>query len=66
MSVVDSFPLGAASTLAELARDPHPRLVLHAGADDLRGGEPVVVDGEGLGVLHRKPPTLHVRRDRAA
>ncbi len=35
MKGADSFPLGAATTLAELARDPHPRLAL------LRAHEPV-------------------------
>ncbi|MFF9773961.1 hypothetical protein ACF1HJ_09850 [Streptomyces sp. NPDC013978] len=34
-SVVESCPLGATTTLAELARDPHPRLAL------LRAREPV-------------------------
>ncbi|MGW7238536.1 cytochrome P450 [Streptomyces sp. NPDC054804] len=35
MSTVDAFPLGASTTLAELARDPHPRLAR------LRADEPV-------------------------
>ncbi|MEU9343410.1 hypothetical protein AB0D74_19605 [Streptomyces sp. NPDC048278] len=35
MSTAVSFPLGASTTLAELARDPHPRLAL------LRAHEPV-------------------------
>ncbi|MGW2959116.1 cytochrome P450 [Streptomyces sp. NPDC001220] len=35
MSTVDAFPLGASTTLAELAHDPHPRLAR------LRADEPV-------------------------
>lgn len=35
MSIAGSFPLGASTTLAELARDPHPRLA------PLRTHEPV-------------------------
>ncbi|WP_371551942.1 cytochrome P450 [Streptomyces sp. NBC_00554] len=58
MSVVDSFPLGAATTLAELARDPHPRLAL------LRAQEPVSWLPELNGwLVTRRDLALGVMRD---
>ncbi|WP_326724831.1 cytochrome P450 [Streptomyces sp. NBC_00243] len=58
MSVVDSFPLGAATTLAELARDPHPRLAL------LRAKEPVSWLPELNGwLVTRRDLALGVMRD---
>ncbi|MCX5555739.1 cytochrome P450 [Streptomyces sp. NBC_00038] len=58
MSVVDSFPLGAATTLAELARDPHPRLAL------LRAQEPVSWLPELNGwLVTRRDLALSVMRD---
>ncbi|MCX4976662.1 cytochrome P450 [Streptomyces sp. NBC_00620] len=58
MSVVDSFPLGAATTLAELARDPHPRLAL------LRVQEPVSWLPELNGwLVTRRDLALGVMRD---
>jgi hypothetical protein len=58
MSVVDSFPLGAATTLAELARDPHPRLAL------LRVDEPVSWLPELNGwLVTRRDLALSVMRD---
>ncbi|GAA3776592.1 cytochrome P450 [Streptomyces coacervatus] len=60
MSVVDSFPLGAATTLTELARDPHPRLAL------LRAHEPVSWLPElGGWLVTRRDLALHVMRDAA-
>lgn len=60
MSVVDSFPLGAATTLAELARDPHPRLAL------LRAREPVSWLPElGGWLVTRRDLALSVMRDAA-
>ncbi|MFF4505810.1 cytochrome P450 [Streptomyces sp. NPDC001401] len=60
MSVVDSFPLGAATTLAELARDPHPRLAL------LRAHEPVSWLPElGGWLVTRRDLALQVMRDAA-
>ncbi|MEU9288094.1 cytochrome P450 [Streptomyces sp. NPDC048275] len=60
MSVVDSFPLGAATTLAELARDPHPRLAL------LRAQEPVSWLPELDGwLVTRRDLALSVMRDAA-
>ncbi|MFE9763084.1 cytochrome P450 [Streptomyces sp. NPDC005808] len=60
MSVVDSFPLGAATTLAELARDPHPRLAL------LREREPVSWLPELDGwLVTRRDLALSVMRDAA-
>ncbi|WP_151479895.1 cytochrome P450 [Streptomyces albicerus] len=61
MSVVDPFPLGAATTLAELARDPHPRLAL------LRAHEPVSWLPELDGwLVTRRDLALSVMRDAAA
>ncbi|MER5227185.1 cytochrome P450 [Streptomyces flaveus] len=58
MNVVDSFPLGAATTLAELARDPHPRLAL------LRADEPVSWLPELDGwLVTRRDLALSVMRD---
>ncbi|MFD9318912.1 cytochrome P450 [Streptomyces sp. NPDC060053] len=58
MSVVDSCPLGAATTLAELARDPHPRLAL------LRAREPVSWLPELDGwLVTRRDLALSVMRD---
>ncbi|GAA4079850.1 cytochrome P450 [Streptomyces shaanxiensis] len=58
MSVVDSCPLGAATTLAELARDPHPRLAL------LRAQEPVSWLPELDGwLVTRRDLALSVMRD---
>ncbi|MER5198366.1 cytochrome P450 [Streptomyces sp. NPDC002755] len=58
MSVVDSCPLGAATTLAELARDPHPRLAL------LRAREPVSWLPElGGWLVTRRDLALSVMRD---
>jgi cytochrome P450 len=53
-----SFPLGAATTLAELARDPHPRLAL------LRAREPVswLPELEGW-LVTRRDLALNVMRD---
>ncbi|MEU6254482.1 cytochrome P450 [Streptomyces sp. NPDC047043] len=63
MSAVDavpSFPLGAATTLAELARDPHPRLAL------LRAHEPVSWLPELDGwLVTRRDLALSVMRDAA-
>jgi cytochrome P450 len=60
MSAVDSFPLGAATTLAELARDPHPRLAL------LRTQEPVSWLPELDGwLVTRRDLALSVMRDAA-
>ncbi|MFR0354350.1 cytochrome P450 [Streptomyces sediminimaris] len=60
MSVVTSFPLGAATTLAELARDPHPRLAL------LRAHEPVSWLPElGGWLVTRRDLALSVMRDAA-
>ncbi|MFJ1808316.1 MULTISPECIES: cytochrome P450 [unclassified Streptomyces] len=58
MSVVGSCPLGAATTLAELARDPHPRLAL------LRSQEPVswVPELDGW-LVTRRDLALSVMRD---
>ncbi|MEV1067390.1 cytochrome P450 [Streptomyces sp. NPDC050263] len=58
MSVVGSCPLGAATTLAELARDPHPRLAL------LRAQEPVswVPELDGW-LVTRRDLALSVMRD---
>ncbi|MCX4910862.1 cytochrome P450 [Streptomyces sp. NBC_00878] len=60
MSVVDSFPLGAATTLAELAQDPHERLAL------LRAHEPVswVPELDGW-LVTRRDLALGVMRDAA-
>ena len=58
MSIVDAFPLGAATTLAELARDPHPRLAL------LRAREPVSWLPELNGwLVTRRDLALDVMRD---
>ncbi|MFJ2833243.1 cytochrome P450 [Streptomyces sp. NPDC087263] len=58
MSVVDAFPLGAGTTLAELARDPHPRLAL------LRAQEPVSWLPELDGwLVTRRDLALSVMRD---
>ncbi|WP_328869361.1 cytochrome P450 [Streptomyces sp. NBC_00287] len=58
MSVVSSFPLGAATTLAELAEDPHPRLAL------LRAQEPVSWLPElGGWLVTRRDLALSVMRD---
>ncbi|MFF4357451.1 cytochrome P450 [Streptomyces sp. NPDC001604] len=60
MSVADSFPLGAATTLDELARDPHPRLAR------LRAHEPVSWLPElGGWLVTRRDLALHVMRDAA-
>ncbi|GHB61337.1 cytochrome P450 [Streptomyces umbrinus] len=60
MSVVDSFPLGAATTLAELARDPHARLA------QLREREPVSWLPELDGwLVTRRDLALSVMRDAA-
>jgi cytochrome P450 len=60
MSVADSFPLGAATTLDELARDPHPRLAL------LRAHEPVSWLPElGGWLVTRRDLALNVMRDAA-
>ncbi|MCD9875945.1 cytochrome P450 [Streptomyces guryensis] len=60
MSVADSFPLGAATTLDELARDPHPRLAL------LRAHEPVSWLPElGGWLVTRRDLALQVMRDAA-
>ncbi|MEU5313187.1 cytochrome P450 [Streptomyces sp. NPDC021562] len=53
-----AFPLGASTTLAELARDPHPRLAL------LRAHEPVSWLPELNGwLVTRRDLALHVMRD---
>lgn len=58
MNGADSFPLGAATTLAELARDPHPRLAL------LRAHEPVSWLPELDGwLVTRRDLALSVMRD---
>ncbi|MFE9132006.1 cytochrome P450 [Streptomyces sp. NPDC007148] len=58
MSDADSFPLGAATTLAELADDPHPRLAL------LRAHEPVSWLPELDGwLVTRRDLALSVMRD---
>ncbi|MFE3409008.1 cytochrome P450 [Streptomyces mirabilis] len=60
MSAVDSFPLGAATTLAELAADPHPRLAR------LRAHEPVSWLPELDGwLVTRRDLALNVMRDPA-
>jgi cytochrome P450 len=60
MSVFDSFPLGAATTLAELAEDPHPRLAL------LRAHEPVSWLPELDGwLVTRRDLAMDVMRDAA-
>ncbi|KOU61507.1 cytochrome P450 [Streptomyces sp. MMG1533] len=60
MSVADSFPLGAATTLAELAEDPHPRLAL------LRAHEPVSWLPELDGwLVTRRDLAMDVMRDAA-
>ncbi|MEV2211948.1 cytochrome P450 [Streptomyces sp. NPDC050997] len=60
MSVVDSFPLGATTTLAELAGDPHPRLAL------LRAREPVSWLPELDGwLVTRRDLAVSVMRDAA-
>lgn len=52
------FPLGAATTLAELARDPHPRLA------DLRAHEPVSwLPGLNGWLVTRRDLALDVMRD---
>lgn len=61
MSVTDFFPLGAATTLDELARDPHPPLA------QLRAHEPVSWLPElGGWLVTRRDLALHVMRDAAA
>ncbi|MER5527774.1 cytochrome P450 [Streptomyces sp. NPDC002677] len=58
MSTVDAFPLGASTTLAELARDPHPRLAR------LRAHEPVSWLPELNGwLVTRRDLALDVMRD---
>ncbi|MGW7418679.1 cytochrome P450 [Streptomyces sp. NPDC054813] len=58
MSTVDAFPLGASTTLAELARDPHPRLAR------LRADEPVSWLPELNGwLVTRRDLALGVMRD---
>ncbi|WP_371667282.1 cytochrome P450 [Streptomyces sp. NBC_00289] len=58
MSTVGAFPLGSATTLAELARDPHPRLAL------LRAQEPVSWLPElGGWLVTRRDLALSVMRD---
>ncbi|WP_405875376.1 MULTISPECIES: cytochrome P450 [unclassified Streptomyces] len=58
MNVAASFPLGAATTLGELARDPHPRLAL------LRAHEPVSWLPElGGWLVTRRDLALNVMRD---
>ncbi|AZP16049.1 cytochrome P450 [Streptomyces aquilus] len=58
MSVLEPFPLGAATTLAELADDPHPRLAL------LRAHEPVSWLPELDGwLVTRRDLALTVMRD---
>ncbi|MFE4967456.1 cytochrome P450 [Streptomyces sp. NPDC056660] len=60
MSTVDAFPLGASTTLAELARDPHPRLAR------LRADEPVSWLPELSGwLVTRRDLALDVMRDSA-
>ncbi|MFI6559004.1 cytochrome P450 [Streptomyces sp. NPDC050534] len=61
MSVVaSSFPLGAATTLAELTRDPHARLAL------LRAHEPVSwLPALGAWLVTRRDLALDVMRDAA-
>ncbi|MCX4405061.1 MULTISPECIES: cytochrome P450 [unclassified Streptomyces] len=60
MSAVGSFPLGAATTLAELAADPHPRLA------QLRAHEPVSWLPELDGwLVTRRDLALSVMRDPA-
>ncbi|MCH5676289.1 cytochrome P450 [Streptomyces gilvus] len=60
MSAVDTFPLGASTTLAELAHDPHPRLAL------LRAHEPVSWLPELDGwLVTRRDLALSVMRDGA-
>ena len=60
MRTADSFPLGAATTLAELAQDPHPRLAL------LRAHEPVSWLPElGGWLVTRRDLALSVMRDAA-
>ncbi|MEU6355893.1 cytochrome P450 [Streptomyces sp. NPDC047072] len=61
MSVVTPFPLGAATTLAALAEDPHPRLAL------LREHEPVSWLPElGGWLVTRRDLALEVLRDAGA
>ncbi|MET7683972.1 cytochrome P450 [Streptomyces sp. NPDC005423] len=61
MSGAGAFPLGAATTLAELARDPHPRLAL------LRAREPVSwVPELGAWLVTRRDLALEVMRDAGA
>ncbi|MCI3275132.1 cytochrome P450 [Streptomyces cylindrosporus] len=58
MSPVDTFPLGASTTLAELAHDPHPRLAR------LRADEPVSWLPElGGWLVTRRDLALSVMRD---
>ncbi|MFG3291975.1 cytochrome P450 [Streptomyces sp. NPDC048179] len=58
MSTAVSFPLGASTTLAELARDPHPRLAL------MRAHEPVSWLPELNGwLVTRRDLALDVMRD---
>ncbi|MEU9149701.1 cytochrome P450 [Streptomyces sp. NPDC048417] len=58
MSTTDAFPLGASTTLAELARDPHPRLAR------LRAHEPVSWLPELNGwLVTRRDLALDVMRD---
>ena len=58
MTVAASFPLGSATTLAELARDPHPRLAR------LRAHEPVSWLPElGAWLVTRRDLALSVMRD---
>ncbi|MEU9386244.1 cytochrome P450 [Streptomyces sp. NPDC048279] len=60
MSTVGDFPLGASTTLAELARDPHPRLAR------LRAGEPVSWLPELNGwLVTRRDLAVDVMRDSA-
>ncbi|MFD3581423.1 cytochrome P450 [Streptomyces sp. NPDC058683] len=60
MSTVDAFPLGASTTLAELTRDPHPRLAR------LRAHEPVSWLPELNGwLVTRRDLALDVMRDSA-
>ncbi|MFG3023195.1 cytochrome P450 [Streptomyces sp. NPDC048254] len=60
MSTVDAFPLGASTTLAELARDPHPLLAR------LRADEPVSWLPELNGwLVTRRDLALDVMRDSA-
>ncbi|MEV6759858.1 cytochrome P450 [Streptomyces sp. NPDC051105] len=60
MSTTDAFPIGASTTLAELARDPHPRLAR------LRAHEPVSWLPELNGwLVTRRDLALDVMRDSA-